>query len=40
MPSFTQQVEEKFNTAKENKDLFSFDTTEAEKESNGVNVSF
>ncbi|KAI9486711.1 MAG: ATP adenylyltransferase-domain-containing protein [Benjaminiella poitrasii] len=36
MSSFLQEVETKFNTAKENKDLFSFESTQTEKESNGM----
>lgn len=38
MSSFLDTVETKFNQAKDSKDLFSFDTTEIKKESNGVEV--
>ncbi|KAI7901684.1 ATP adenylyltransferase-domain-containing protein [Cokeromyces recurvatus] len=37
MSSFVQEVKNKFDAAKENEQLFSFDSTTVEKESNGMN---
>lgn len=39
MSNLQQLVGEKFKAAKESKALFSFETTEVEKESNGINVN-
>lgn len=39
MSAFAREVQKKFDSAKEGKDLFSFETTEVEKESGGMNVS-
>lgn len=39
MSTFFQLVEKKFNEAKENKELFYFESTVSNKESNGVDVN-
>jgi hypothetical protein len=39
MASLHQLVKEKFASAKESKDLFSFDTTQVEKLSGGIDVN-
>lgn len=38
MSAFLQLVEKKFNEAKESQDLISFDSTQLQKESGGMDV--
>lgn len=39
MSAFAREVQTKFDSAKESKDLISYETTEVEKESGGMKVS-
>lgn len=39
MSAFAREVQKKFDSAKESKDLISYETTEVEKESGGMNAS-